>query len=312
MHIKRVWTAWLLLFTVAWGLHIGVSDYQVVREGSRTMAKGKIFVSELLENEQLSMGDDVVIVMDVLLKKGVKWPPLPDSYTYWTEPPYHLGNKNLDEKTIKPKGIRTVTLWSWSLDNSWQKCTYEKNGEMRIDFSKCKRKDEKNFTFLIPNGYEGKRVRIRAVLTHRIGGPNAMWYPIRYAHTIIYEGKWTAKSLSSFESEKNMHEALKRCYAYVKEIRRHIKVLKKRKEKADAAAMSIYSGQPIGGYNEMIQDVETQRRLHSSGANWKLVQEALDPSAESRRLKKWIELERIELEKKINECRKLERKSGGS
>ena len=180
----------------------------------------------------------------------------------------------------------------------------------------------KPFQGYIPLKYSGKRVRIHVTLTHVIGGPYAAWYGITYFHAVkeIVLPRIQGQPPSSTSTgpitppknpNSNMYEILRlkadlgKCRRIVRYQERYIKDLKEQKEQVDLKVMGIGGG---SAYHNIIEDIQTMRRLHNAGSNYNLVLECLDPIRESNRLRERIRLEEDALYWKKVECKQLKEK----
>ncbi len=167
--------------------NINATISSVKFDGTNYIVKGKINLSDLNPKGQIPESDDVVIYMDIMSKKGGKWPVLPD--TQWLRQGYVKGGKVLTDKELSGTNCKTITLWGWGVRrDAWKEGASEKNGRLFIDFSKIKSSYSNEFEIKIPKIYASYTVRIRAYLTHIWGGPFAAWPAFSYHHAIIYEG----------------------------------------------------------------------------------------------------------------------------
>ncbi len=319
--IKRFKRIFLLLILLSYTsifakVSIVLKDLNIIPQKDRFLVTGRVIASGL--NTPIPEKDWVDIKAEFKTSPNAKYPKLAEYYNI-AKGCRAIANKCLSKEEEEGRGIKSIGLVGIMLRKVPVWLAYgglgkwEKNAPDRV---------QKSFKGYIPLKYEGKRVRIRAILTHVIGGPYASWPGISYyndtkevylPHIRSNNNQIKINSSKSIHPKRNINNSINSqiekikndlnvCQKYVQAIEKHLNYLKKKKEEADNAILFPSTGT----HQAIIDDIQTLRQLNKAGANYGVVLDILDPMRRSVRLAEWIRIEQSALNEKKSICNRLE------
>jgi len=170
---------------------VKIQGLTIERTEKGFLVKGKIQATDLNKGGIVE-NDRVEIIADIKENANSQYPLLPVSQAFrqpdGAETFYRNGSgvgntmtrleyygKDIKQQRIASLMLRKEPVWrAYGGLGEW-----EKNAPASVT---------QEYSGIIPLSYAGKTIRIRAALTHTVGGPYANWMGIGYAHDIGYSG----------------------------------------------------------------------------------------------------------------------------
>ena len=162
------------------GTDIDFKIYSIERAEKGFLVKGEVIGSDL-NSGGIPEQDHASIIAEIPTAPNYKYPVFYEWYSL-RDSKYGKGKKFLTKEEEKGVNIVSITLFSGFLrpPHVWLKYGGLKNWEKRAPATvKAK------FSGLIPYEYEGRKIRIHAILQHAVGGPYAAWPGITFKHKAI-------------------------------------------------------------------------------------------------------------------------------
>ncbi len=179
---KRVFL-FLCLGLIYLQVHAANVDFQI--SSIEKTEKGFLLKGEVTGSDLNSGGipekDHVSIVAEIPTSPNFKYPEFYEWYSL-RDSKYGKGKKLLTEEEVKGTNIKSILLFTSYLrpPTVWLRYGGLGNWEKKAPSSVTVK-----FTGLIPLEYQGKTVRIHAILQHVIGGPYAAWPGISFSNKAI-------------------------------------------------------------------------------------------------------------------------------
>ncbi len=174
----------ITLIPISIGQTINIENLKIVPSENGYLVSGTVVAKDLNPDGQVVEDDYVEIRAEI--RKGVNstYPVLYDTRGYY--PPdgksmYIKNEKYIDYDDAVGRNITSITISAMHLRDYPVWSAYGGIGKWRENAPSSVKM---NFNGTIPKEYEGKEVRIHAMLSHTWGGPNAYWPATTYHHWV--------------------------------------------------------------------------------------------------------------------------------